>query len=349
MLNNFCGVYNMNVVYLIFLIASNIFAQDNKAIEKKWGIEEKNSVFKDKEYYKIPQNFKTTFPIHLEPHKAEVQSFAINPSMENVIKGKWGTEITIPPNSISLPNFFRKGDIITIELREIVNDLDFLTMGVDTLYYDSKGKPNLLESDGMFEIKAIYFNRELNLKRGSRLIAKFPSSNTNNQMKVYFLSSNGNWIEKGNAELFNLEEPNKRYFNFFSKIDSFGIWNLAFSNPEITCIQGEIQIFQDNPPYFISVLGINYMGAYTKNFNESNFKINVLQSRNIKVIAFDSKGNFGFLEIKTPNKQAFLDFTNYNTMQCHEISKIEIKQINSQIRSNRESLLKHLGIEDKYK
>lgn len=335
----------MQVIYIVLLMAINLFAQDNKAIEKKWGIEEEKTLSKGKEYSKIPQNFTTVFPIHLEPHKAEVQSFPINPSMENIIKGKFGVEITIPANSIPLPSIYRKGDIVTIELKEIINDLDFLTLGADMLYYDSKGKPNLLESDGMFEIKAIYFNRELGLKRGSRLKVKFPKQTPNKRMKIYFLSQNGNWFEKGNEEI--LAEAIDEQNHFFSGIDSFGLWNFGFANPEITCIQGEIQPFQANPPYSISILGIDYTGAYSKNFNEPKFKINVLQSKKIKVIAFDSKGNFGFTEILTPSKKDFLDFTNYKTLECQEISKIEIKSITPQIRSNRKNLLEYLGLKER--
>lgn len=335
----------MQVVYIIFLIAINLFAQDNKAIEKKWGIEEESSLSKSKEYLKVPQNYTTTFPIHLEPHKAEVQTFPINPSMENVIKGKFGIEITIPANSIPLPSLYRKGDIVTIELREIINDLDFLTLGVDMLYYDSKGKPNLLESGGMFEIKAIYFNRELGLKRGSRLKVKSPKLINDKKMKIYFLTQNGNWVEKGNEEI--LQEAPDEQNHFFSGIDSFGVWNFDFPNSEITCIQGEIHPFQANPPYSVSILGVDYLGAYTKNFNEPNFKINVLQSKKIKVIAFDSKGNIGFIETQTPNKKGFLDFTNYKTAECQDVPKIEIKQISPQIRSNRKNLLDYLGLKDR--
>ncbi|MCX7998980.1 MAG: hypothetical protein N3A69_08535, partial [Leptospiraceae bacterium] len=319
---------------------------DNKAIEKKLGITVYSYILRVKPIQKIPQNYSNIFPIHLEPHKAEVQSFPINPSMDSVIKGKFGTEITIPANSIPLPSLYRKGDIITIELREILNDLDFLTLGVDMLYYDSKSKAHLLESGGMLEIKAIYFSRELGLKRGARLKLKFPKL-TNQKMKIYYFAQNGSWIDKGSEEVLPNETIDSQNNFVFGFLDSFGLWNLAYPNSNITCVQGEIKPLQANPPYSVSILGTGYIGAYTKNFNEPQFKINVLQEKEVKIIISDSKGNLGFSNLKTPKNPAFLDFVNYKTVTCDEISKIEIKPTEAKIRADRKKVLELLEIKDR--
>ncbi len=331
---------------LVFLESFLLFAQDNKAIEKKWGIES-NTSSTAIEFSKLPKNFDSIFPMHLEPHRAEAQVFQINPNMENKITGKFGTELIFPANSISLPSFFRRGDIVNIELREIVNDLDFLTFGTNMLFYDSKSKPHIFESGGMLELKAIYFNRELSLKKGAKIKVKFPVIFSERKMKIYKLSENGSWIEK--SELDKLPDQNGETNILFGFLDGFGIWNLDYPNPEISCIQGTIEPISQtqNPPYIVSVVGLSSVGAYSKNFNEAQFKVNVLKDQEVKIIVGDSKGNFGYKDIKAPSKENFIDFSNYKKISCEEVGTITIKETSYNTRKDRKKLLEFLGLKDR--
>ncbi len=338
-----------------WIYAGDVDENRNKFIEKKWGLGEDDDIrpVRIQPATNVSPNMENVFPMFLEPHKPSPQTFQINPNMENKITGKYGTEITIPGNAIGVPSQFRNGDVITIELIEILNDLDFVTFGVDMLYYDSKSKPNLFESAGMFKIKAIYYNRELNLKKGAKMKVQIPQISSSRSMRIYTLDESKGWIDRGTEERGEQQSSpineERITFRFFGLLDKFGTWNFDYPNPETTCVSGKIQILEANPPYTVTVIGQDYAGAYTKSYKTPDFKINTIRSKKMKLLAADSRGNLGIIDFDSPSKENFITPANYESAKCDPIGTIELKKVGPAIRNDRNKLLDFLGLYDRFR
>jgi hypothetical protein len=335
-----------NLIYLFVFFTATIIAQDEvdldylKKMEKKWDLEG-NIERKKHEESPAPQNF---VPVFLTPYIPEKQEFPINPGMDNIIKGKFGTEITIPANSISLPSNFRRGDILNIKLEEVVNDLDFITAGLDLTFYNYNRNPHLFESGGMFRISGEYYNRPIKLKKGAKVKVQIEKISTLN-MKVYKMDESRGWVEKGNEE--NQNDKSERNLRFYGLLDDFSWWNFDYANPEITCLQGKIESADPRPPFSVIVIGLNAKGVQMQMVNKFDFKINTWQNKKVKLIIVDSMGNIGVSsEIQSGKEYAFLDGKNNSTTTCQNIGSITIVRNGVEVRKNRASLLKFLGLKD---
>lgn len=350
--------------FLFLLNSLTIHTQEaedyTKKIEKIWGWEEETKSINKKEI-----NIENPVPVFLSQFQPQKQEFPINPTMENIIKGKAGTKITIPAHSIALPSEFRKGDILTIQLIEIYNDLDFITSGISLFYFNPE--PNIFESGGMFKLTATYYDKPLQLKRGARLKVEIPSHiKTDKKMNMYRLDERNGWIDKGSVSVEKSSEkienpasegPDKKKDGssesgveyipsyIFRAMDEFKWWNADYPNPNTTCIEGTIQTFEANPPYSITSLGIDFKNATTRYADGKKFQLNVIKAKNVKLIAVDERGNIGLIsEINTGNLNAFIK--EGSKEKCTNVGTIEIKKVDREILKDRGKLLNHLGLKD---
>jgi hypothetical protein len=109
------------------------------------------------------------------------QTYTINPAKENTIKGEHGTSITIPKGSLVT----KDGKPVTTEKVEIVLE-EYLTpkdAAFNMLSTVSDGR--MLESGGMFSIKAYAQNEELNLKPGKQMQVEMPTINMQKGMELF--------------------------------------------------------------------------------------------------------------------------------------------------------------------
>ncbi|MDX1960826.1 MAG: hypothetical protein SFU98_19795 [Leptospiraceae bacterium] len=341
----------------LFLFSFQQFSQevldDNtlKKIEKKWDIGEETFVPKlDK-----PNDFKISGPIFLSAFLPERQEFPINPSMDTTITGKYGTKITIPSNSIALPINFKKGDILTFKLEELVNDLEFISSGIHLNYFDKDRNYYLLETGGMFRISCEYYNKPLRLKRGARLKVEFPMI-SKEPMNLYKMSQSNEWIEKAvtNQPSNRVESEGvsiEKLFSYSDIIDDFTWWNFDKPNPEISCIAGKIESEDFQPPFTAVLLGLDVIGAtFSYNIDKLDFKMNAWANKKVKLIVVDAMGNISIPnEFQTRKEQMFVTSKYDDVTKCMNAPKVVIKRNSNSVRKSREELLKFLGITDRVK
>lgn len=351
----------MKIKYSIFLFPSLVlsffylYSQETeditKKIEKKWGWEEGET----KTTIKKELSLDNPVPVFLTQFQPAKQEFPINPAMENVIKGKAGTKITIPAHSISLPSGYKRGDILTFELIEIYNDLDFITSSIGLFYYDPN--PNIFESGGMFKLTASYYDKPLNLKRGVKLKVEIPHLiKSDRKMKMYKFDERNGWVEKGNTSLSDKTSSNVENLEgkdisseerhlVFSAMDDFKWWNCDYPNPETTCIEGKVIPAEANPPYTVTAVGIDYKNATTRYTEGNQFSMNLIKGKKVKLIAMDSRGNIGLSGELTPSGNSTF-IKPGDKVKCTDVGTIEIKKISRDILKDRKKLLSHLGLFD---
>ncbi|MBK8393951.1 MAG: hypothetical protein IPL26_01745 [Leptospiraceae bacterium] len=322
----------------VFVLYSQETEDWTKRIEKKWGMEDdkKNEIQK-----KVKSE--NPIPVFLTQFQPVKQEFPVNPTMENQIVGKMGTKITIPANSIALPMGYKRGDILTMELIEVYNDLDFITSGISLEYLNPN--LNIFESGGMFKLTATYYDKPLNLKRGVKLKVEIPRLiDSDKKMKFYKLDEKEGWVDKGelsdsDTRPANSDSPRP---NLLSKLmDDFKWWNCDYPNPDTTCIEGKIIPYDANSPSTVTLVGLDYKNAASRFAENNRFQVNAIKGKRVKLIVMDAIGNIGLsLELNTGT----LDSS--SEKKCTDIGTIQILKTDRSILKDRQKLLNHLGLYD---
>jgi hypothetical protein len=101
----------------------------------------------------------------------EAQTFTVNTSENIEIKGKEGTVISIPGNSLVKENGQAINGNIKIELKEFYRKSDFITSNLHTM-----SDKAMLESGGMIHISATAAGAKLKLKKGAEMKIEFAAS-----------------------------------------------------------------------------------------------------------------------------------------------------------------------------
>ncbi len=340
-------IISLPLLILLSIPAMSIYSVDEydaKRIEKLWSLDSA-----DRKPQQIENNFpkpsKNYIPPFLTMYLPEKQEFQIIPQSDNLISGKYGSTISIPANSISLPMSFRKGDIVLLELTEYTNDLDFLTSGIEQIYTDSKGATSILESGGMIRLSISYYSKPLVLKKGARIKFSLPNKD-GKQMKVFKIDETRDaWVEKGMEEKpLSGDEPKNR---FSSLLDDIQIWGFKNPNFDTTCLQGSIEVMEKNPPYTVAVVGIDYKGSIVKNFTTNEFTMNTVRNKSVKVIAMDQKGNISVSqEIKPTGDRVFVLPDDRGNTKCMNLGTVSLTKIPTDVRQNREKFIKFLGLSE---
>lgn len=335
------------IIFIIILFNISILSYDeyeNKKIEKLWNFDSVDRKPIEIEKKQASSNI-NNLPPFLSVFTPEKQEFQIVPQSDNVINGKNGTTIFIPANSISLPMSFRRGDIVVLELVEVLNDLDYLTSGVDLNYTDSRGSNYILETGGMVKLYISYYSKPLVLKKGARLRLNIPMKENTKQMKVFKIDdARDSWVEKGyDDKPTNPTESKDRITNY---MDDLQWWGFNSPNSETTCISGTIETFEKNPPYTLAVIGIDFKNVMVKNLTTLDFSINTLKDKKIKILAMDEKGNMGVSQdIFVSGERIFL-VDEKQTSRCFKIGSIALKKVPADIRQNRNKFLNFLGLKE---
>ena len=124
------------------------------------------------------------------------QTFTLSSVGENIIKGKNGTQITIPKDVLETKDGKAiSNENVTIELQEFQKPMDAVFNNLSTI---CDGK--ILETGGMFKISATYNGEELQVKNGKSLPVEMPSNNIKPNMELYTGITNGHnateWVER---------------------------------------------------------------------------------------------------------------------------------------------------------
>jgi hypothetical protein len=331
------------LIILIFPLISNDV--EVKRIEQKWNIdgEDNLKIYTDKSTNSILPILDSLQPI--------AQNFSIDPKLENIVRSKAGIEFKIPANSIQLPLKFPKTEEVEIEIIEIVNDLDYITMNLPMTYFDRKGIPYLFESGGMFKIVAKYNEKILSLKKGTAIQVKIPNFyNTKLAMKMYKLNSRNNWEEKSDLEegtvLVPSSESNVPAF-IFKNLNDFTWYNSDYANPDTVCLKGKIESTEKDTQFSATMVGIDYKSASTRNADSNSiFTVNAIQSKKIKIIALDKEGNMGLSEIITATGKKSYSKNSKEEEVCTDIGIIKLTKTPKDIIRNRQKFIDYIGIKD---
>lgn len=118
------------------------------------------------------------------------QTFTINPTQPNTIKGKNGTAIFIPANTLVDANNNPVNKPVTVNLSEYLNPKDAMLRSLSTQTTDGQQ----LETGGMFSINAYAQNKALKIKNGAALKVVLPSNNIKNDMEIFTGVVNNNGV-----------------------------------------------------------------------------------------------------------------------------------------------------------
>lgn len=133
----------------------------------------------------------------LSTDNIRTQLFSIDPTKENRIQGARGGRFTIPAGA------FEGTATVTIELKEVYAPIEILAAGLRT---ESNGE--VLESGGMFYLKAKRDGKELELKK--EIDGSIPADYINDSMKLFKgeveEDGNVNWVDP--VELSNIMDSN---------------------------------------------------------------------------------------------------------------------------------------------
>ncbi len=135
-------------------------------------------------------DFKSTSDVINQISETKAQVIEINPKIENKVEGEKGLEIIIPANSLETEDGQAIGPgPVKIELTEIYSDRNAIEKQIST---SSNGQ--ILETGGMFEVKAIQNGKNLKLKSGKSMAVEMPSNNIKEGMNVFVAEKNSSGI-----------------------------------------------------------------------------------------------------------------------------------------------------------
>jgi hypothetical protein len=172
------------------------------------------------------------------------QSFAIDPTKDNVIKGRNGTVINIPKGSLVTKNGKPITDAtVQIVLEEFLQPADAAFQQLSTV---SDGR--LLQSGGMFSIKAFANDEEVVLKKGTPLNVEMPSINMQKGMELFTAVANPEGIVewKPTAQPFN-PKGYKQVPPPFTKLDTKYLSSLKLPVPDFDA--GNVHMTCDLPAF----------------------------------------------------------------------------------------------------
>lgn len=127
----------------------------------------------------------------------EIQKFKVKANQEITIKGKDGTIINIPKNSLCKQNGeIVKGEV-EIELKEYYKKSDIVVANLHTMSDDK-----ILETAGMIYISASFFGEKLKMKKGNEMKIEFASKNKIKGMETFIGEQQNNqinWVQQNNG------------------------------------------------------------------------------------------------------------------------------------------------------
>lgn len=162
------------------------------------------TVFSRRQVKDISKNsFKLQPPIPaLDP---EFTEFTLNVAEGGEFSLPSGTKIKVPANALLHADGSAVNGTASITYREFHNAPDAFMAGIPLSYTDDKGQHRMMQTAGMFEIRANQNGEELKLAEGKNVTVNLASGNGENDFSQFaFNENNGTWTATANSEA----EPN---------------------------------------------------------------------------------------------------------------------------------------------
>jgi hypothetical protein len=269
---------------------------------------------------------------------------AIDPAVKNSITGKKGIRLNIPADVFDLPRSFKKGDSVNIELTEVLDAFDYLVSGIGLNYTGNDGEKALFESGGMYNVRATYKDKNLDLKDGKKIEVQMPSLVKGEEYLMYRLDDGRRWEYNGhNQEASRPDMPREGYKKIADErlmvgvriysIDKLTWWNLDYPNKDVITIEGLIVNGDEKAEYQVIVFGVQVRSMYSKSFKGNTFAIRSLKKYNVRVLVISEDGKCGKSEIfKTPNEKTM------------KIKDIELKKLEKSVIENQQNFEEYIEL-----
>ncbi|MES0489188.1 MAG: hypothetical protein ABUK01_04300 [Leptospirales bacterium] len=299
--------------------------------------------------------------------------FIISAEKVGEVTASRGSRFLIPENAFVFPNGKRVTGNVEFKVKEVIDDFDFVTSGVDLSTVDENGQRVYLQSAGMFHVSAQSRGQELELAPGKKIDVQFPDIVPGDEFFVYKMNKSGQWEKHGhNQELMTQTNPVDGESSSIGvrvyAIDGMTWWNFDSPFPHVACLKGEVedpdQVFV--PPYKVTTIGMSYKGSFDRYIERKDFRINAHRSKYVKVLIVDTKGNVGISgNIKVTDKRGHdkykegemvpeVDLANRQPTgkkyknYCQDIGKIPIRKLSENIMKDKGAFQRYLGLNKEY-
>lgn len=263
-------------------------------------------VLKDKE-----RMDKVNTPSQLKLFAPKEQKLEADTSKKTELFGDRGTRLYIPENAFVDSEGKPVTGLVTIILKEIVDELDFITSGLGMVYYSKYGKELFLISGGIFKIEFKLGDKKINLAKGKAVEVQFPDINPKETFSLYYMDESGIWnlksslsnndrMDAGTRDKNNLE--GKKIVGVrIAMIDKAGYWNFAYPELQHACLKGTIDDTnaKKGNNLQVTVVLLHVKGFFTKTIKEKEFSINSYKKHDVKVLVVDENGNVGMSNVIT--------------------------------------------------
>ncbi|MDX1958234.1 MAG: hypothetical protein SFU98_06655 [Leptospiraceae bacterium] len=287
-------------------------------------------------------------------HQPEKETLTINLDETSVITGKKGVRLTIPANSFVFSNYVYAYGNATIYLTEIIDDFDYLTAGVNHIFYDKYNRFNYLFLGGMIKIEAFQGNNRLRLAAKKIIMIDFPDLQPGKKFNWYSIDDSGTWQLKDNFANYEVFEPEKGFKSDKRVVGvrrvnatSSGYWGFALQEIETTSLKGEWldpgSIAGKN--FQIACLGKNHRSYFMKWFSGKEYAINAFQNKVSRVFIADENGNIAMSnDIQTTNKLGY-DYLPESTDNFRQqVEKISFQKIPDSAKNDLDKFREFLGL-----
>jgi hypothetical protein len=271
---------------------------------------------------------------------------AIDPAVKNSVTGKKGIRLNIPADAFDLPRSFKKGDTVNIELVEVIDSFDYLVSGIGLNYVDYNGQQTLFESGGMYNVRASYKDKSIELKEGKKIEVQMPSLVKGEEFGMYRLDEDGRWEYNGHNQdapssgtrfregrivvaQFVKTEVGVRIY----EIDKLTWWNLDYPDKDTITIEGLIVNGDENAEYQIFVFGVEVRSVYSIVSKGKKISIRSLKKYNVRILVIGKDKKCGKSEVFKTSQE--------KTMK---IKDIEIKELEKSILENQQKFEDYLEL-----
>ena len=260
--------------------------------------------------------------------------------------GEKGIRIDVPEDAFNIKD--KSG--LRLEIIEVLDPIDFLIAGLP-MYTHAQEGGHALTSGGMVYLRFTQNNREVPLSSGKSVRVQFPDLFPQQNFDQYRLIPGRGWQRSGPVETTEAAANNdeqeiwgvgSRSFSAFKT----GWLNLDYPEPQIACLKGKISGANAKMPIIVSSVGTNHRSFFSVYVSPGEeFRINVLRSKAVKLIAMQGKNQLGFSdEIITPNQTGFQYDYKKGKDTCVETQEIKLQQAEKSVFESPEKLAEVTGL-----
>jgi len=308
----------------------------------------------------------------LEKFAPDTQSYLVSADKPGRVTAVKGTRFDIPKDAFVFRNGSKVTGQVEFSVVEVIDDLDFVTAGIDLSTIDENGQEVYFQSAGMFHVGASQNGRELLLAPGKTIQVQFPDVVPGDQFFVYKMDPNGKWVKHGhNQEIGGTQVAqaagfDERYGGVGVRvyaIDGMTWWNYDSPFPHVACVKGKVSDPDKvlSSSYMVYTIGVNYKGSFSLSFQEPDFKLNAHREKLAKVMVVDSEGHIGISDvIQITGKRGHFKYQEGEEVQevayngqggktkfknyCQDVGEVVIKDIPKSIMKDKRAFSRYLGL-----